>query len=381
MEENFQLDSRFIMLEHVVEEPAVMLRMLEGKDAVTEGFRELFLKNNIRRVYFTGSGSPANACEVLRYFCEKLLGVEATCLTPAVFYHHLDFNTRDYRPEEILLVCPAESGMAKGTVRVAARAKELGIHTACCTYNTTGLLAELCGLTIDKLSGKEIALPSTKGHFTGILIFLLCFVDTAWALGKITGAEREGYLADFLRAVKNLGTGLERSLDWFTAHKKQIMNCGSFWFLGYGANVSTAKEAALKFLECTKRPAFGYELEEFMHGPWAAVRPTDAVFFLCAEAGPERERMYQLIQFCRKISRRCVPLGATGDLKGMSLTTELTGREITSVLELLPPVQTLAFCVGDSLGYDMTRHAEPSIEDAMRLSFPDGAGPEVLHGQ
>lgn len=133
-------DMHSVMLDHIAEEPGLILGLLEHRQAVTADFCRIFLENNIKRVYFSGSGSPANACEVLRYFCERILKIEASCIVPTVFNRHLDFNLRDWRPEEILLICPAESGRTKGTVIAAHHAAGLGIHTACCAFDTTGVL-------------------------------------------------------------------------------------------------------------------------------------------------------------------------------------------------------------------------------------------------
>ena len=60
------------MLQHIIEEPALIRGLLNNRKAVTGDFCRIFLENNIRRVYFSGSGSPSSACEVQAYFCKKL---------------------------------------------------------------------------------------------------------------------------------------------------------------------------------------------------------------------------------------------------------------------------------------------------------------------
>ena len=90
--ESMKSDMHSVMLDHIAEEPGLILGLLEHRQAVTADFCRIFLENNIKRVYFSGSGSPANACEVLRYFCERILKVEASCIVPTVFNRHLDFD-------------------------------------------------------------------------------------------------------------------------------------------------------------------------------------------------------------------------------------------------------------------------------------------------
>lgn len=376
-------DIHGIMLDHIAEEPGLIRGLLDARASVTADFCRIFLESNIRRVYFSGSGSPANACEVLRYFCEKLLSVEAGCIVPTVFNRHLDFNLRDYRPDETLLICPAESGRTKGSVLAARHAAGLGIHTACCTFNPGGVLGRTCDVVLAKPSGQEVALPSTKGHVVGIFLFLLCFVEAAHAVGKLSDAEYARCIEDFERLPAAMESARRSASDWFLRYQDEIMDSGSCWFIGYGANCGTARECALKFLECTKRPAFAYELEEFMHGPLAAVRSTDMLFFLCAEEGAELERMLELARFCRRITSRCVTIGKAGcGCPEMQLAFDSCGSELTSVLELLVPMQVLAYHTADCLGYDLTVHSKHSAGKAMELSFSDDITfSEILNGQ
>ena len=362
-----------IMLEHIAQEPVLIRELLDSRKKVTAEFCRVFQENQIRRVYFSGSGSPSNACEVLRFFCEQLLGVEASCLVPCVFNHHLDFNTRDYSPDEILLICPAESGRTKGTVIAAQHARELGIHTVCSTFNTAGILSKTCDITLFKPSGQEIALPSTKGHVIGIFLFLLCFVEASYSTGKIDIAQYESYVNSFYKVAEAMDSSQRAASNWFMKYQAEIMDSGSYWFIGYGANLGTARECALKFLECTRRPSFGYELEEFMHGPLCAVKATDMIFFLCAEDGAEKDRMCKLADFCKKITPRCVTVQSDADKSvcEMAMSIPATGNKMTSVLELLVPAQILSYHIACCLGFDLTQHSKNSAGKAMELSFPD----------
>lgn len=114
-------DMHSVMLDHIAEEPGLILGLLEHRQAVTADFCRIFLENNIKRVYFSGSGSPANACEVLRYFCERILKIEASCIVPTVFNRHLDFNLRVGDRRRYCSSAPPRVG--------ALRAPSLPLHT------------------------------------------------------------------------------------------------------------------------------------------------------------------------------------------------------------------------------------------------------------
>ncbi|MFR9189265.1 MAG: hypothetical protein ACLVL7_02695 [Anaerotruncus massiliensis (ex Togo et al. 2019)] len=51
---------------------------------------------------------------------ERLLGVEASSSLPAVLNRHTPFNANGvYRPEEMLLICPAQTGRTTGPIESA----------------------------------------------------------------------------------------------------------------------------------------------------------------------------------------------------------------------------------------------------------------------
>lgn len=108
-----------------------------------------------------------------------------------------------------------------------------------------------------------------------------------------------------------------------------VMNAPFYRVIGYGANYGTALETALKFIETHKRLTMAYELEEFMHGPIRTVNPGDCIFFLCAEDGPEKERMKKLYEVVRKMTDNCVLVCSEADGAGspMALTFPAVNRE------------------------------------------------------
>ena len=130
---------------------------------------------------------------MLKYAAEKLLHVEATSSYPMLFNNHEGLNAGgNYKPDEMALICPAESGRSKGAVLTARMARAQAIPVICTTLNPHGVLARECDVVLVKPTGKEEALPSTKGHSVGIFILLLCLVETARA--KKTLARKNGKL-------------------------------------------------------------------------------------------------------------------------------------------------------------------------------------------
>ena len=80
--------NRNVMLEEIRSEPYFFEICLDQKEKITRDFVGLFMSHSIKRIYFSGSGSPFNAGIVLKYAAEKLLNIEATCSYPMLFNNH-----------------------------------------------------------------------------------------------------------------------------------------------------------------------------------------------------------------------------------------------------------------------------------------------------
>lgn len=366
--------NRNVMLEEIRSEPYFFEICLDQKEKITRDFVGLFMSHSIKRIYFSGSGSPFNAGIVLKYAAEKLLNIEATCSYPMLFNNHEGLNVgRKYGPEEMVVICPAESGRSKGAVITSRMARAQGIPVVCTTLNPQGVLARECQVVIVKPSGKEEALPSTKGHSTGIFMLLLCLVETAKSLGTIDEKTYGEYIDGFEKIIHSCQDAVEKTQLWFENHRKILMNAPFYRVIGYGANYGTAKETALKFIEVHRRITMAYELEEFMHGPIRTVMPGDCIFFLCTENGPEKERMRELYRVVKKMTDYCILICGEGEAENqeMDLQFHAVNLEFLTAIEYLVPMQVLACQIGYNLGFDPAEGMNTWAKLAMDTSFPD----------
>ncbi len=112
----------------------------------------------------------------------------------------------------------------------------------------------------------------------------------------------------------------------------------SYWFVGGGPNTATAYEAALKMSEANHSTALGFNCEQFLHGPWAALDAEDVVF-LIAPPGPSRERCLAVARVATEVGAALVALAPEDDRDLAALATETIA--IPPVSELLSPILTV----------------------------------------
>ena len=362
------------MIDEIKEEPKLFSKILSEKKSYTDGFVRLFTENNIRKIFFIGSGSPSHLSLALKYAAVRLLKIEAVSEFPSLFLYHDDFDPGNvYKPNEMLLVCPVESGKTKGPLLAAQQAKKRGMHVVCTTLDENGNLAKTSDVVIKKPSGAEKAPPTTKGHSTALFLLLLCMVEASKATGALSEADYLKYQKGFADLAATVENATAKSLEWFDKNKETVMQASNFWFIGYGANYATTTEAVLKFIESHQKPTFAYELEEFLHGPLCAVKHDDVVFFLAAENCPEKERLLLLYRTMKKDYPHCILIQtSSGALEASdALTFDSVNLEFLNMLEFLIPIQVLSYSIADYSGIDVTIWTTKPIREVMQPSFTE----------
>jgi len=108
-----------------------------------------------------------------------------------------------------------------------------------------------------------------------------------------------------------------------------------YWFVGGGPNTATALEAALKMSEANHADAIGYNVEQFLHGPWAALEPDD-LLVVVAPPGPTRERSLAAARVAREVGAPVVALADAADAEFAALAVATIA--LPPVPELLSPI-------------------------------------------
>ncbi len=108
-----------------------------------------------------------------------------------------------------------------------------------------------------------------------------------------------------------------------------------YWFVGGGPNRATAYEGALKMSETSYAVADGFEVEQFLHGPWAALEPDDVVFVV-APPGPSHERCLAAARVAKDVGASVIALAREDDAAMTALASETIA--LPEVDEWLSPI-------------------------------------------
>ncbi|MCP1110403.1 SIS domain-containing protein [Ohessyouella blattaphilus] len=361
------------MMEEIEEQEGLLKEIFANREELTADFVKVYRKRRFRKVIFVGNGSPYYAGYTLSFAAKKLLKAEAEAIPAGVFHNHGSFDASgNYEPSEILLVCPAESGHSRGQVDAARRAKTAGICVMSTTLNPTGVLARESNIVLPKLGQHEVAMAATKGQTMALFMIFLNFLEAGYQAGNITFAEYQEYLHGCEQLPINVGQTVVDTKAWFENNYERIMAANKFFLLGYGANYGTVQEAALKFFECHQKPTLALELEESLHGPFRALKPTDIVFFVMAEKGAERERMERLARAVKSYCANCVMVTSNiQPVSGDVLTIHSSDIPFVNAVEYLIPFQVLSFLIAKNMGIDLSIPLVSALDEIMLPAYED----------
>ncbi len=369
------MDRENIMLENIMEEPGIIRGLIENRKEIARDFVNHFEKYPVKRVYFSGHGSPYHVGMIIKPMMENLLKVEVSAEIPTLFNNHSNFNVNGvYQPEEMLLICPAQSGRTSGPYYSAEKAHNQGIPIMCITLRGNGMLAKISDILVVKPSGDETAFPETKGHLASVAILMLCILEAAFSLKRISDKEYEGYIEAFSRIPKACEEAIAATISWHDKYKYYLLRENTAIIVGYGSNYGTALEGALKVLESTLKLWTGYECEEFMHGKNQPVGHNSVLFFLYVpDKGTEPGRMKALVEWCRERSEACFVLGTLGcDLEDeKALCWNAVNYPYISALEYHIPFQMLSYLLARDLGRSTVVAEHDTVETELKLRIEE----------
>jgi glutamine---fructose-6-phosphate transaminase (isomerizing) len=137
-----------------------------------------------------------------------------------------------------------------------------------------------------------------------------------------------------------------------------------FYFVGGGPSTATAYEAALKMSEANYAAAAGFNCEQFLHGPYAAMEADD-ILFVVAPPGPSYERCLAAARVAKAIGAPVIALVREGDREIGGLAAERIALpemdELLSPIVSVVPLQLFTYHVA------LRRGANP---DTMRADEP-----------
>lgn len=336
---------RHFMIKEIYDTPYVLKRIYSLKNYPHIQLATDIIENS-KRIWVIGNGSSLNAGLELQYFLPTLdiIGLPA-------------FEFKMYKLPSIdkndTLIAITQSGNTWDVVEVAKECKNRGIKVISITNNPFDKIAKYSDVVIPILAGYEFAIPATKS-FTGTLgiLYLLASIVKR-KLGLISEKEMEVQLHN----LSDLGDKLNNTLPKYEASAKKtaknIWNTKGGYIISAGLTYPLAIEGALKLKEAAYSHAEPIELEEYLHGPSAALSTDMYNIVIQPYEDSAKKRFLQKLEKFYEDVGNFVVIGATQevqekarDMKNVSLVKIDQADAMLYPFYIILFVQLLSYWLG-----------------------------------
>ena len=305
-----------------------------------------------RRLVVTGCGTSFHAAlygaRLLHAVLAPIASVEAT--------HAYDLAFGSFAPPAgAAILGVSHSGSTPTTNRALARARKAGHRTlAICGLPKTEM-EDIADETLVIGSVHDRSWANTMSYTTQLTAF------------ASLAAQRMRGQTDIVEGLRALPRVVQKALGCEASIRRlarRVARAAHVTFLGSGWDHVTVLEAALKIRETCSLSAFGFHMEQFLHGPFLSIGRKEPVIAL--RSSEDRKRAEVILRALSKCGADVITVGESPRATVRLPRVHAVLRPIVSVI----PMQFLAYYAA------LARKANPDI---MRTDVPRyRAGVEAL---
>lgn len=345
------------MLKEIMEQPRCIHDTIEPRiknDKIVLDDIKLTAKDleNTNRIVITACGSASHAGYVGKYVLEELLRIPVEVDIASEFRYRnpvIDNKT--------LLIVISQSGETADTIAALKEAKRRGARTLAIVNVVGSTIAKLADDVLYTWAGPEIAVATTKGYTTQLVLLYMFAIYAADKMGKLGGAQ-------FYELMSELKALPEKTKQALTCNKnipelaKRFHDQQSVFFIGRNIDYSVALEGSLKLKEISYLHSEAYAAGELKHGTISLIEPGRLVVALsCYDAMFEK-----LMSNIKEVKARGAVVIATANDGHTEIASEAdsvmfvpkTHSLFVASLEIIP-LQLFAYYVAKENGCDIDK--------------------------
>ncbi len=347
------MDNILSMIGHVRDIPRVLQKAYDNRQLYVPQIVKLFKENDIKKVYFLGSGTSHNASLTMRNLFVDLVGVEAYAPEPNIFTYHENANpTGIFADHQIAVFGLTQHGDSISTCDALTKARKLGYVTVGVTEAEGSPVTKITDETVHLLCEREEIGPETRGYSETLFQFYIIAIELAKALGKISEERFQQLDGEARQLIADMPTVVAESEAWVNRNMDEFLKMTKSSICGTGYNWPTAQEGRLKFFETYARPCMYYEQEEQLHGPLRAYGPDNYVFMIVSEGDWELNRAVDVARYYREVFTEHVFVTTCEDIEvtEKDLKFSVKTNEMLSTIIYITPYQALSALLCEAIG-------------------------------
>lgn len=317
--------------------------------------------SGVKHCLILATGSSFNACLAAKYYMESTAPIYIDIQEPFNFLHYGKVD-----PKVDLVIAVSQSGKSTSTIQAVQKiTTSQNIKTIAMTSDITSPITKVVDIVFDLNMGIEKVGFVTKGYSATVLNLMLVALAVAKESSFLTTDKVTCELSDIRSAVMSIDKVIAKSVDFFETHKEAFKSGQRFIAMGYGPNWGTAKEFETKFTETVRKPAQGFELEAYMHGPYLEADQDHTLFYIETDSSL-KERSIALRSYMSEYVKDSFTISTDNSDDTNTLALNVTVSEKISPLLLIIPFQYLAYQTATAQGIDLSKRIFDDFDKVLK---------------
>lgn len=345
------------MMKEIMEQPravkATMAPRIRGGQIDLDGLDlSAEMLRGIDKIVITACGSAYYAGCSGKYAIEKL------CRIPVQVELASELRYGDpLIDSHTLLIVLSQSGETADTIAAMKECQSRGAKALAIVNVVGSTIAKLADYALYTWAGPEIAVATTKGYTTQLVVLYLFSVYAARKLEKI---EQEEYRR-LICALKALPKQMQQVLDMNPAIPKlakKYHHSDSMFFIGRNTDYAVALEGALKMKEISYIHAEAYAAGELKHGTIALINEHQPVIALCCNEVITEKTISNIVEVKAR-GAEVLAVAFRGNQKILSVADDMIFipkvEPLFCAAAEIVPMQLLAYYVAKENGCDIDK--------------------------
>jgi glucosamine--fructose-6-phosphate aminotransferase (isomerizing) len=248
------------MYDMITQQPDAIARVIKDELPLVQALASRL--QNIQQIYIVGIGTSWHATLVGEHFFRFVAN------RPDVRAIH-SFEFCEYPPPlsaNAAVIILSHRGTKQYSLKALEYARAHGSLTAICTSIGSGARVDLCDYVF-RTSEPEKSSAFTVSHTCAMTLLLLMATELGVLKASAPALALRPLLPTLPKLVDDVIKQQEPEVQkWVQA----VKDYSTFYFAGYGPNVSNTYEVALKIKEAAYLTTEGFQLEQYLHGPYCA---------------------------------------------------------------------------------------------------------------
>ena len=345
------------MLKEIMEQPravkaALTPRIQDGRIQLDDCRYTKEELRSIRKIVITACGSAYYAGCAGKYAIEKL------CRIPVevVLASELRYSEPQMDSSTLLIVL-SQSGETADTIAAMKECQKLGAKTLAIVNVVGSTIAKLADYTLYTWAGPEIAVATTKGYTTQLMVLHLFALYAANTMELLPEPEYNRLLS----ALQALPKMIQKTLDMngdLSRLAEKYREKYSIFFIGRNTDYAAALEGALKMKEISYIHAESYAAGELKHGTIALIDDGQPVIALCCNAHIADKTMNNIVE----VKARGAQVLAIAEKENRAILSHAddviyipTVEPLFQIAVEIIPLQLLAYYTAKAKGCDIDK--------------------------